>query len=133
MSTYSLTEIFPNIDESVIRYVYMETEGNLERSINLILEMIKKSDISNYQKNQLPIKTTITNQNTNEKKDDENTNQNDEIIAKTLNDEILARTIQDIIMFDYINNNEKNETSSSKQQKKEVFKNKKNQNKGFSI
>ena len=88
MSTYSLTEIFPNIDESVIRYVYMETEGNLERSINLILEMIKKSDINNYNKNKLPIETTITNQNTednlnmpiiiqdnntNEKKDDENT------------------------------------------------------------
>ena len=48
MTTYTLTEMFPNIDESVIRYVYTETNGNLEKSINLILEMINKSDINNY-------------------------------------------------------------------------------------
>jgi len=152
MTTYTLTEIFPNIDESVIRFVYTETNGNLEKSINLILEMIKKSDISNYvmeqchnsnapikQKTQdfLSLDTPIVikdnetkhNDNDNETKhndEDTNVNDNDEILAKTLNDEILARTIQDILMFDYINNNQNDQEHISTKKKKEHITNKKN-------
>ena len=140
MTTYTLTEMFPNIDESVIRYVYTETNGNLEKSINLILEMINKSDISNYvmkpsqnsnvlikQKTQdfLSLDTPIVIKDNESKHndDDTNVNNNDEIIAKTLNDEILARTIQDILMFDYINNNQNNQEQISTKKKKEHFKN----------
>jgi hypothetical protein len=143
MTTYTLTEMFPNIDESVIRYVYTETNGNLEESINLILEMINKSDISNYvmkpsqnsnvlikQKTQdflnldpsIAIKDSKSKYNNKET----NVNNNDEIIAKTLNDEILARTIQDILMFDYINNNQNNQEQISTKKKKEHITNKKN-------
>jgi len=142
MTTYTLTEMFPNIDESVIRYVYTETNGNLEKSINLILEMINKSDISNYVTEQshnssTPIKqqtqdflnlnTPIIITNTESKNNDEdsNINNNDEIVAKTLNDEILARTIQDILMFDYINNNQNENSPISRKKKKEVITNKK--------
>ena len=142
MTTYTLTEMFPNIDESVIRYVYTETNGNLEKSINLILEMINKSDISNYMIEQshnssTPIKqqtqdflnlnTPIIITNTESKNNDEdsNINNNDEIVAKTLNDEILARTIQDILMFDYINNNQNENSPISRKKKKEVITNKK--------
>ena len=144
MTTYTLTEMFPNIDESVIRYVYTETNGNLEKSINLILEMINKSDINNYMTEQshnssTPIKqqtqdflnlnTPIIITDTESKNNDEdsNVNNNDEIVAKTLNDEILARTIQDILMFDYINNNqnENNNSPISRKKKKEVITNKK--------
>ena len=143
MTTYTLTEMFPNIDESVIRYVYTETNGNLEKSINLILEMINKSDISNYvmkpsqnsnvlikQKTQdfLSLDTPIVIKDNESKHndDDTNVNNNDEIIAKTLNDEILARTIQDILMFDYINNNQNNQEQISTKKKKEHITNKKN-------
>ena len=145
MTTYTLTEMFPNIDESVIRYVYTETNGNLEESINLILEMINKSDISNYmmkpsQNSNVPIKqktqdflsldTPIVIKDSKSKHNDEDTNVdtnvNDEILAKTLNDEILARTIQDILMFDYINNNQNNQEQISTKKKKEHITNKKN-------
>ena len=141
MTTYTLTEMFPNIDESVISYVYTETNGNLEESINLILEMINKSDISNYvmkpsQNSNVPIKqktqdflsldTPIVIKDSKSKHNDEDTNVNDEILAKTLNDEILARTIQDILMFDYINNNQNNQEQISTKKKKEHITNKKN-------
>ena len=142
MTTYTLTEMFPNIDESVISYIYTETNGNLEESINLILEMIKKSDISNYvmkpsqnsnasikQKTQdfLNLDTSIVIKDSKSKYNNKETNDNnDEIIAKTLNDEILARTIQDILMFDYINNNQNNQEQISTKKKKEHITNKKN-------
>lgn len=140
MTTYTLTEMFPNIDESVISYVYTETNGNLEKSINLILEMINKSDISNYVMEQshnsnTPIKQKthdflnlnipIVSKDTESKHNEEDINVNDEILAKTLNDEILARTIQDILMFDYINNNQNNQEDISTKKKKEHFTNKK--------
>jgi len=146
MTTYTLTEMFPNIDESVISYVYTETNGNLEKSINLILEMINKSDISNYVMEPSHNSNALIKQKThdflnldkpivikdNESKDNEskdenaNENNNDEIIAKTLNDEILARTIQDILMFDYINNNQNGQEHISAKKKKEHITNKKN-------
>lgn len=144
MTTYTLTEMFPNIDESVISYVYTETNGNLEKSINLILEMINKSDISNYmmktsENSNIPIKQktqdflnlepSIVVKGSKSKYSDRETNiNNDEIIAKTLNDEILARTIQSILMFDYINNNqnENNDKEQISTKKKEHITNKKN-------
>ena len=142
MTTYTLTEMFPNIDESVISYVYTETNGNLEKSINLILEMINKSDISNYkmktsQNSNIPIKQktqdflnlepSIVVKGSKSKYTDRETNiNNDEIIAKTLNDEILARTIQSILMFDYINNNENDDKEQISTKKKEHITKKKN-------
>jgi hypothetical protein len=137
MTTYTLTEMFPNIDESVISYVYTKTNGNLEKSINLILEMINKSDISNYVIEPSHNSNTLIKQKTRDflnldkpivikDNEDTNVNNNDEIIAKTLNDEILARTIQDILMFDYINNNQNGQEHVSTKKKKEHIINKKN-------
>ena len=102
MSNYNLTEIFPEIDESILGYVYVETNGNLEKSINLLLQMIKNS--KNNVSNQPTIVTIDTNNIINKEQFEEKTENNNLSAAQTLSDEILAKTIQDMIMFDYINN-----------------------------
>ena len=43
MSNYKLTELFPHIDDEIIGYVYAQAGGDLEKSINLLLQMVKDS------------------------------------------------------------------------------------------
>ena len=43
MSNYKLTELFPHIDDEIIEYVYAQAGGDLEKSINLLLQMVKDS------------------------------------------------------------------------------------------
>ena len=129
MSNYNLTEIFPEIDESILGYVYVETNGNLEKSINLLLQMIQdsKNNVSNEP-------TIVTNHIKNKEQFEEKTeNNNDLFTAQTLSDEILAKTIQDMIMFDYINNDNSSDDQNreKKKSKKKIIKNKKNFMKKF--
>ena len=135
MSNYNLTEIFPEIDESILGYVYVETNGNLEKSINLLLQMIKNS--KNNVDNEPTIVTIDTNHIKNKEQFEEKTENNNQqtIIdnnlsaAQTLSDEILAKTIQDMIMFDYINND--NSSDDQNRGKKKIIKNKENFMKKF--
>ena len=129
MSNYNLTEIFPEIDESILGYVYVETNGNLEKSINLLLQMIQdsKNNVSNEP-------TIVTNHIKNKEQFEEKTeNNNDLFTAQTLSDEILAKTIQDMIMFDYINNDNSSDDQNREKtkSKKKIIKNKKNFMKKF--
>ena len=141
MSNYKLTELFPHIDDEIIHYAYIESDGNLEKSINLLLQMIKdtKYDDENLSKINFEIqaiekkflnKTEETEEM--EEKDNEKEvikgiiEQNDRQIAQELHDEILCRTIQDILQVDYNNNQEQI------QNKKKSKKNKENIMKKFS-
>ena len=131
MSNYNLTEIFPEIDESILGYVYVETNGNLEKSINLLLQMIKNS--KNNVSNQPTIVTIDTNNIINKEQFEEKTENNNLSAAQTLSDEILAKTIQDMIMFDYINNDNSSDDQNREKtkSKKKIIKNKKNFMKKF--
>lgn len=131
MSNYNLTEIFPEIDESILGYVYVETNGNLEKSINLLLQMIKNS--KNNVSNQPTIVTIDTNNIINKEQFEEKTENNNLSAAQTLSDEILAKTIQDMIMFDYINNDNSSEDQNREKTKlkKKIIKNKENFMKKF--
>jgi hypothetical protein len=124
MSNYKLTELFPHIDDEVIGYVYAQAGGNLEKSINLLLQMVKDSrtHINNEEEDLTKINAEIQRleeENNIEEKTDEKEviKKNDRQIAEELHDEILSRTIQDIIMFDYENNQEQELQKKVKKQK----------------
>jgi len=124
MSNYKLTELFPYIDDEVIGYVYAQAGGNLEKSINLLLQMVKDSrtNINNDEEDLTKINAEIQRleeENNIEEKTDEKEviKKNDRQIAQELHDEILSRTIQDIIMFDYENNQEQELQKKVKKQK----------------
>ncbi len=101
MSNYKLTELFPHIDDEIIHYAYIESGGNLEKSINLLLQMIKdtKYDEENLSKINFEIqaieKNFLNKTEEIEEKDNEKEvikeiiEQNDRQIAQELHDEIL--------------------------------------------
>ena len=130
MSNYQLTELFPHIDNEIISYVYKQADGDIEKSINLLLKIIKdtndKKDLEKINAEIQRIEENSKKEDNIEEKIDDNkmikeiTEQHDRQIAQELHDEILSRTIQDIMMFDHENQQKLENKKSSKKEKNKV-------------